>query len=48
MTLEHDTAKTKELYVLGTQHPKKFLNGGRALSSVMSRNNRLWGDFQRK
>jgi hypothetical protein len=33
---EADTNKRKYLYVLDTQHPLKFLNGGRALRSVLS------------
>jgi len=45
---EYETQKLKELYVIGTEHPLKFLHGGRALSSVMSRNNRLWAEFQRR
>ncbi len=43
---EYDSNKEKYLYVLGTEHPLHFLNGGRALSSVMSRNNKLWTTFQ--
>lgn len=43
---EHDTSKKRCLYVVGTKHPLKFLNGGRSLSSVMSRNNKLWRDFR--
>jgi hypothetical protein len=42
---EHDTQKSKHLYVLGTEYPLKFLNGGRALSSVLSRNAKLHSDF---
>jgi hypothetical protein len=38
---DNATAKRKYLYVLGTVYPLKFLNGGRALSSVLSRNNSL-------
>ena len=38
---EHPTSKRKYLYVLGTQHVWKFLRGGRALTSVLSRNNKL-------
>jgi hypothetical protein len=45
---EHDTPKRKYLYVLGTHHPLKFLNGGRALSSVLSRNVTLYREFQAK
>lgn len=38
---EHKTDKKKCLYVLGTEYPLKFLLGGRALDSVMSRNKRI-------
>jgi len=34
---EYDTPKKKYLYVLGTQHPLKFFEGKRALTSVLSR-----------
>jgi hypothetical protein len=43
---EYDSNKEKYLYVLGTEHPLHFLNGGRVLSSVMSRNNKLWTSFR--
>ena len=33
----HETHKQRVLYVLGTEYPLKFFNGGRALSSVLSR-----------
>lgn len=33
----YDTPKTKHLYLLGADHALKFLRGGRALSSVLSR-----------
>ena len=45
---EYDTHKDKFLYVLGTAHGEKFFNGGRALSSVLSRNERLRKDFEHK
>lgn len=45
---EYDTLKQKYLYVLGKEHPIKFLTGGRSLKSVMSRNNKLWSKFQAK
>lgn len=32
-----DTDKRRVLYLLGTEHPLRFLNGGRALTSVLSR-----------
>jgi hypothetical protein len=38
---EHPTAKKKHLYLLGTEHALRFLRGGRALSSVLSRNDKL-------
>ena len=38
---EHPTAKRKYLYLLGTGHALRFLRGGRALSSVLSRNDKL-------
>ncbi len=38
---ESESTKRKHLYVLGTEHPLKFLNGGRALNSVLSRNNKV-------
>lgn len=34
---EFPTSKRKYLYVVGTEHPCRFLNGRRALSSVLSR-----------
>jgi hypothetical protein len=34
---EYDTDKSKNLYVVGTHYPLKFLNGGRALTSVLSK-----------
>ena len=45
---EYDTPKQRNLYVVGDEHPLRFLNGGRALKSVMSRNNKLWADFRRR
>lgn len=48
LLIEHPTDKQKFMYVLGTQHPLKFLKGRRALSSVMSRNSKLWKQFQAK
>jgi len=45
---EHDTIKRKYLYVLETHHPLKFLNGGRALDSVISKNVSLYRQFQSK
>ena len=45
---EYATHKQKYLYVLGKKHPVKFLTGGRSLESVMSRNSKLWLEFQEK
>ncbi len=45
---EYPTAKRKELYVLDATHPLKFFNNNRALSSVMSKNNKMWSEFQSK
>lgn len=42
---ESDSAKRKYLYVLGTHHPLKFLNGGRALKSVLSRGDKVQALF---
>jgi hypothetical protein len=44
---EHETRKEKYLYVLGTEHGEKFLNGGRALTSVL-RNATLRNKFNAK
>jgi len=33
---EHATKKQRFLYVLGTEYPEKFFNGGRAMSTVLS------------
>lgn len=41
----HPTTKRKHLYLLGTDHALKFLRGGRALSSVISRNDKLQRTF---
>lgn len=43
--MEHDSAKAKHLYVLGTEFPLKFLNGGRALKSVLSKDVNLYNAF---
>lgn len=43
---ESHTTKSKHLYVLGTKSPLKFLNGGRALSSVLSKNVKLHEEFK--
>ena len=38
---EHPTVKQKYLYLLGIEHALKFLRRGRALGSVLSRNDTL-------
>ncbi len=45
---ESGSPKRKYLYVLDTEQPTKFFNGGRALSSVLSRNVKLKEDFARR
>jgi len=45
---ECETPKEKYLYVLGTEHGEKFLNGGRALSSVLKGNVTLRKKFTDK
>ncbi len=45
---EAETSKERFLYVVDLTHPLKFFTSGRALSSVMSRNNKLWTDFQKR
>jgi hypothetical protein len=44
---EYVTPRRKYLYVLDTKHPLRFLNGGRALSSVL-KDARLATDFHAK
>ncbi len=43
---ESTSKKRKYLYVLGTKTPLHFLNGGRKLESVLSRNVKLLNDLQ--
>jgi len=45
---EARTRKARFLYVLGLERPLKFLQGGRDLTSVMSRNNALLEDFRQR
>jgi hypothetical protein len=45
---EHPTEKQRFLYVLGTEHVDRFFNGGRAISSVLSRNVKLGKEFTEK
>jgi hypothetical protein len=46
--VEQETQKEKFLYVLGTEHGEKFFNGGRALESVLRRNDALKKKFSAK
>lgn len=43
---ESGSEKRKFLYVLGTEHPLRFFNGGRAFSSVLSKNIDLRDKFR--
>lgn len=43
---EYDSTKDKTLYVVDDKYPLKFFDSGRSLSSIMSRNNKLWNEFQ--
>lgn len=45
---EHKTHKKKYLYVVGTEYPLKFFNGGRALTSVLSRHPNILARIQEK
>lgn len=45
---EHETHKSRYLYVLGLRYPQRFLEGKRALSSVLSRDKSLYDDFQHR
>lgn len=42
---DHVTEKRKYLYLLGTDHALAFLSGGRALNSVLSRNEKVRSVF---
>jgi hypothetical protein len=45
---EYPGKKERFLYVLGTEHGEKFFNGGRAISSVVSRHVKLRNQFAEK
>ena len=45
---EHPTSKRKYLYLLGIQHALKFMMGGRAIASILSRNERLRQMFYKR
>src|SRR5260370_7202803 len=42
---EHETHKERYLYVLGTEHSVRFLNVGRAMSTLLIRNETLTKNF---
>jgi hypothetical protein len=42
---ESDTTKRRQMFVIGLQQPIKFLNGGRSLTSVLSKNSKVSADF---
>ncbi len=46
MLAEYPTEKRRYLYVLGTKYPLKFFNSGRALSSVLSRGDKVKKKFE--
>ncbi len=43
---EAQTSKQRYIYVTGIEHPLKFLEGQRAISSVMNRYKTLYDEFQ--
>ena len=43
--MEYETDKNRFLYVIGTKIPLRFFNGGRAIRSVLSKNNKLEKEF---
>ncbi len=45
---EYATKKQKFLFVLGAEHPMKFFNSGRALSSILSHSVKLQKQFSEK
>lgn len=45
---EYPTEKRKELYVLDPKYPLRFLRSDRKLRSVLSRNVKLWREFEVK
>ncbi|WP_368856641.1 hypothetical protein [Chelativorans sp. ZYF759] len=45
---DHETDKRKNLYLLGTDHATAFLKGGRALNSVLSRNEKVRALFRER
>lgn len=45
---EYETKKSKQIYVVGTALPLKFLSGGRSLKSVLSRYRDIFDEIQEK
>jgi len=45
---ESSTTKRKQLFVVGTDHPLRFLMGNRACTSVFTGHKALWEKFQKK
>ncbi len=45
---EHETSKEKKLYVLGTEYPLKFFTGGRALTSVLSKQPKILASIRQR
>jgi hypothetical protein len=43
-----DTAKRRELYVLGLHEPLKFLNGNRTIESILSKHASAWKRFNER
>ena len=43
---EANTPKERYLYAIDTDRPLRFLNGRRAIRSILSHENKLWMDFQ--
>lgn len=48
LLVESVATKRKQLFVVGTEHPLRFLKGKRACTSVFAGHKTLWGQFQEK
>jgi hypothetical protein len=48
LLVESSTTKRKQLFVVGTDHPLRFLRGNRACSSVFTGHKSLWERFTEK
>lgn len=44
---DEDTPNERYIYLVDLEHPRKFFTGNRALSSVLTKDQRLRSDFQR-